>query len=154
MQYRIEDGRLILTVDDEERELLRQLKAERQDDEQCDPWGSDALMYDWFEPLICNSELDWVDPAVTGDLTSAPILAIRGDYEPGPDNVDEVVGTGLVHAGCWEREGRLRQMYLPVLFRWAYMDYQVRYVLDDLLDQGEAVFTGGPLLSRPEPTPA
>jgi len=37
---------------------------------------SEAFLHDLLESLVCNSELEWIDPSVTGDLTAAPILAI------------------------------------------------------------------------------
>ena len=39
--------------------------------------GKLGLEAEALEPLICNSELDWVAPEDIGALTSAPILGIR-----------------------------------------------------------------------------
>lgn len=72
---------------------------------------SDEAMLDWFAVLISNADLEWINPSETGDLTSAPMLGIRNDQQP-PE----------------------------VIERWAFMDYQVRSVLEDLRDKGNAVF--------------
>lgn len=70
---------------------------------------SDAAMHDFLEPLICNSELDWINPEETSDLTDAPILGTRDD------------------------QGEVTE-------RWAFMDYQVRSVLEELRDKGTVNF--------------
>lgn len=44
-----------------------------------DDFGRDGAMYDAFESLIGNSELDWGGPEEIGALTDAPILVIRGE---------------------------------------------------------------------------
>jgi len=67
----IKGSRLILTADADTRELLR---TEFPNGE-C----SDAQLADILEPLTCNSELDWVLPEYTGDLTGAPMLGIYGE---------------------------------------------------------------------------
>jgi len=101
--------RLIITADEQDRKDLRELEAEG------NHIHSDNAMHEFFEPLTCNSDLDWTNPEMTGDLTDAPMLATHGgDF------------------GC-------------VVERWAFMDYQVRSVLEDLRDMGEVVFVGGPL---------
>jgi len=63
--------------------------------------------------VTCNSGLQWIDASETGDLTSAPMLGFK-DLEND-----------------------------TVLDRWAFMDYQVRSVLEDLRDTGKVVFVGG-----------
>lgn len=62
-------SRLIIEVDSEERKQL----AEMED------LQSDNAMHEFLEPLTCNSELDWVRPEETGDLTDAPLLGIRSE---------------------------------------------------------------------------
>ena len=62
-----------------------------------------------LEVLICNSDLEWIDPSETGDLTDAPMLGIR------------------------DHKGR-------IFHHWAYMDYQVRSFIDDLIETGRAIF--------------
>jgi len=109
------DGNLKITVTKEE---MCELKVTRSDYEQ-------GLTGDWcwssvheaeiLEPLLANSELQWIAPSETGDLTDAPMIGIRNEDD-------------TVHS------------------RWAFMDYQVRSFIDDLIDKGEAIFTGGPTI--------
>lgn len=63
-----------------------------------------------LETLTANSEFQWINPSETGDLTDAPMLGIRDG------DTDVIVA------------------------RWAYMDYQVRSFVDDLIEHGRAVF--------------
>lgn len=107
MQYKIDGNKLIITVDQEERDQLRLEKIENED------FQSDDFMFEFLEPLICNSELNWVDPSITGDLTDAPMLGIFD-----PDNQEDNV----------------------VLDRWAFMDYMVKSVIQELLDHGQVIF--------------
>ncbi len=110
MKYTIAPDRskLTITVDEAERQELRESSSIQQD----------ATMYEFFEPLTCNSELAWVYPDETGDLTDAPMLGLMGEWNG------------------WHQK---------IVERWAFMDYQVRSVLEDLRDNGECVFVGGPL---------
>ena len=109
MKYTItpDRKRLTITVDDQERQHLRELEQIERD----------HAMTGFLEPLTCNSDLEWINPADTGDLTDAPMLGIR----------------------FFNNETRKE----TVLERWAFMDYQVRSVLEDLRDKGEAIFTNG-----------
>ena len=105
IQYKISEDRkrLTLSIDQPAADalLLDMLEADNSD--------SDEFAYQVLEPLICNSELEWVDPVETGDLTEAPMLGIR-------DENDEV------------------------LERWAFMDYQVRSLVRELMDKREVTF--------------
>ena len=67
-------GRLVIECDD--RAFLREIA-----DERGDSFDSDETMYDLFERIVANSELEWIDPADTGDLTSAPMLGITDENE-------------------------------------------------------------------------
>ena len=78
---------------------------------------SDQETYDTLEHVICNSELQWMNASETGDLTDAPILGI---YGAGPNDQTQVVSE-----------------------RWAYMDYQVKTLLEALRDDGKAVLING-----------
>jgi hypothetical protein len=112
MRHEIIGRNLIITASREERaQLLADFSSP---DAQA---GAD--LYDVFEPLIANSELEWIDPSETGDLTSAPMLGIREG-----DSRDSVV----------------RGEQYRILQRWAYMDYQVRSPVQDLIERGQAVF--------------
>jgi hypothetical protein len=145
-----EHGRLVLTVTEKER---RSLQAARRRDVkgQCEPpFDSDDFLHELLEPLVTSDEFTWLRGGCTGDLTSAPMLGILGDEMPGPDDTDDALGTGLVHVGRWPHEGRLRQMYRPVLRRWAFMPYQVRSPQGDLADDGECVWDGGDLWGTQE----
>lgn len=96
---------LTITIDEKEREELHRLE---------ELIHQDSTMLDFLEPLTTNSELEWINPADTGDLTSAPMLGIR----------------------FFNNETRQD----TILERWAFMDYQVRSVLEDLRDNGSVTF--------------
>ena len=75
-------------------------------------WGDCQLELEALEYLIANSELGWVNPEEIGALTSAPILGIRD-----ANNYDSVIAA------------------------WGFMDYALRSFVDDLIQDGKAVFT-------------
>lgn len=134
MDFQYDDNTLTITVDAEEQARLKQA---REDDP--DLFASDRALHDEFEDLVGNSELQWVDPSDTGDLTDAPMLGILGPEEPGGNGE-----FGKVLAGRWnDSAGVLQSWFHPIEKRWAFMDYQVRSVLDDLADKGKAVFVSG-----------
>ena len=126
--------RLTITVDETERQQLRELG---------ETVHQDATMHDFLEPLTCNSELEWINPADTGDLTDAPMLGILGSENTieGIERLAKgkpgICGSRL--CGHWDGKDR----HQPILERWAFMDYQVRSVLEDFRDKGEAVFVNG-----------
>ena len=109
-QFNPDRTRLTITASEGERANLRSLG---------ETIHSDTMLADVFEHITANSNLEWIRPEETGDLTDAPMLGVC-DYHK----------TRL----CQER---------AVLMRWAFMDYQVRSVLEDLRDKGEVVFVGG-----------
>lgn len=134
MRYQLdEDGtKLIITMSAEEKaELVASLaEAEFPD--------SDGFMHDVFESLVANSELMWINPSDTGDMTEAPMLGILGDETRLAKGASE---TGYVLCGGDEHGG----IYHPIISRWAFMDYQVRSPVRDLADNGLVVFIGGKL---------
>jgi len=65
---------LIITIDDDEKNLLRTI----------DEIDSDNTMFDFFETSIANSEWEWIQPEDIGALTSAPILGYK-------DNNDKII---------------------------------------------------------------
>jgi hypothetical protein len=135
MKWQIdEQGRLVITVTKREQ---RSFQAAHRRDQSFD---SDAFMHDLLEPLV-TSGFTWLPEACTGDLTSAPMLGILGEEMPGPDQ--DAIGMGLVHVGCWYHKGRLRQMYQPVLQRWAFMSYAGTSPQRELAQTGECVWEGG-----------
>lgn len=112
MNYTIapDRSRLVLLVDEDERAELRELG---------EAIHQDVTMYGFFEHLIASSELTWIQPEWTGDLTDAPMLGICEWW-----NIEEP----------------------EVIERWAWMDYAVRSLLEELRDKGVAVLVGGPLI--------
>lgn len=89
-------------------------------------------IYEAMESLIANSELQWINPADTGDLTEAPMLGILGNIQSkktGP--------FGAVHVGLWDNT----EWYQPVLMRWAFMRYQIEDPLEVLRASGSLTFT-------------
>lgn len=128
MKHHIEGTRLILTADAEERDAFREAFAE-------DPYfGTQSHEIEFLEPLLCNSELRWIDPPDTRDLTDAPMLGILGDTCTEAEL--PAARYGKVLAGFWDGESR----WMPILKRWAFMSYESRSFLADLADKGEAVF--------------
>ena len=79
MNFEEKNGNLIITVDDDERKTLEDL---RHDAAHSDvgalalPFESDEMMHDFFEDLIANTEYDWIRPEDNGDLTDAPMLGV------------------------------------------------------------------------------
>lgn len=136
--YTISSDRKTLTIeaDVEERTLLSAEKSE--DDEYgCGTFGSDEMLYQLFEELVCNSELEWVRPEECGALTSAPLLGIFGE-ERVADTPDEAGGR-LV--GCWDDEQGIRRVWKEFVTEvWGFADYPFRSPLDDLLATGKAEF--------------
>lgn len=129
----LENGNLQITVDQETQAHLAQLKEE-------DPnFGSDSMMTDVFESLTCNSEYQWGDASMTGDLTDAPMLMIFGESIPGDPEKD-----GGRAAGAYpDAAGVFRTWIEPVEQRWGFMDYCLRSPQDDLADQGYCIFQSG-----------
>jgi hypothetical protein len=137
MKYEISPDRhrLTFTVDESEQQALRELPTEPGPDNDWKTIHSDVTMYDWFEHVTCNSDLEWIPDGITGDLTEAPMLGILGqDFKQHDPAIP--ANYGLFYVGC-DGEHPLVQ---PVLERWAFEPYQVRSVLVDLRDTGKAVF--------------
>jgi hypothetical protein len=121
--YEIKPHCLVLKADAETRRELRENYPGEE-------LHSDQAMHEVLEPLICNSELDWVYPEEVGALTSAPMLGLLGELnDHGPGRL-----VGRWSGCCW---------YAPIEQCWAFMSYQVRSVVQDLVEHGEAVFQKG-----------
>jgi len=132
LKYEIKGKNLVVKpYDDEELAELRRMRDEPD-------FQSDSVMYDAFESMVCNSELQWINPADTGDLTDAPMLGILGE-EGTKEYTVFLENYGLVETGS---DGHWT-MVQPTLKRWAFMDYQLRSPLEDLANKGEAVFVSG-----------
>lgn len=132
------NGKLRLTADEKDRAWLRELMS-----------GGEGNLSDKearaLDGLVGNSDLQWIPEGTTGDLTSAPMLGILDGAVDETALQGLVPHFGLVHVGRWEvgNPPRLLQHYRPVIARWAYMDYQVRSFIDDLIATGESVWEGG-----------
>lgn len=144
MKWRIDDhGSLIISVTKREQ---RSLKAAQRRDEsgQCEPvFNSDDYMHEVLDPLMTSDGFTWLGEGCTDDLTCAPMIGILGDEMSGPDDTADATGMGLVHVGRWNHEGRLRQMYRPVLKRWGFMSYAVTSPQRELAETGECTWEGG-----------
>ena len=135
MEYEIQDGRLVITVDQQWKAIVLADHAEDED------FDSDDRMRELLETLVCNSELGWVDPADTGDLSDAPMLGMFGEELSvtggrRPADVYEGLCHGFRHVGGTGASSTFE----PVLARWAFMDYEVGSVQRHLLQTGRAVF--------------
>lgn len=138
MDFRFEEGQLIISVDAEEQ---RTLKERIKDEEFPD---SDEFMTEVFEPLIANSEWQWVDPATTGDLTSAPMLGVWGPEVPVTAEQTDP-GGGYVLATSDRTSGEVKLTGHKIIERYAFMDYALRSPVSDLAEKGEVTFVGGRL---------
>lgn len=136
MLITFETEQMVMTVDESEQ---RDLRAMRETDPQ--RFNTDDTLAEMLIDLTSNDEFDWIPEGVTGDLTSAPMLGICGEVEEKPDGyADNWVGSGLRDWGSGE--------VLPVLYRWAFMDYAVQSPQGALADTGRAVWQGGWVLER------
>jgi hypothetical protein len=144
MKWHIDEhGRLVITVTKKEQ---RSLKVAQRRDQSFD---SDRFMQELFEAMLTNG-FTWLPEGCTDDLTSAPMLGILGEAMPGPNDTQDSIGMGLVHVGCWQHQGSLRQMYEPVLRRWAFMAYALTSPQRELAETGECVWEGGDLWGTQE----
>jgi len=124
------NGDLKITADEQGKAELQEMKNERPD------FDSDAVMYDVLETVVANSELNWIQPEWVGALTDAPMLGVLSQERPlkiGEDAYRRSL------AGHWDDKTWVQD----VTKAWAFMDYQVRSVQQDLLEKGEAIFQSG-----------
>jgi hypothetical protein len=137
MKYNIRpDGHLEICVTPKEQQRLQEMRKEGQSPDHVVQWGTQRCEHEVLEGLICNSELEWVQPEWVGALTSAPMLGIFADLRPLHRSEDARFQR---IAGHWDD----RTWVEPVDKCWAYMSYQVRSFLDDLADQGFCIFQSG-----------
>jgi hypothetical protein len=140
MRWRIDDhGRLTIAVTKRERRSLQVAQCREP------AFESDDFLHELLEPMVTTDEFTWLSEGITDDLTSAPMLGILGDEMPGPDDAQDAIGMALVHVGCRCPERQHRQMYRPVLRRWAFMAYQVTSPQRELAETGECTWDGGDL---------
>jgi len=131
MEYEFRNGRtkLAIKADEEDRKELTELK-----EYDPDKWGTTQAEIEMLETMLANSELQWIDPADTGDLTDCPILGIVGGDD---ETTRQALGPyGAIHGGADESG----PFFYPILERWGYTPYALRTFLEDLLEDGEAVF--------------
>jgi hypothetical protein len=139
MKYKIEADRIVFTIDEDERAVLQHVH-----DDDPEHFDTDDVMFNWFEGLVCNSELHWCHPLHTGDLTDAPMLCILGEADPNYNwnqpwvtSKLDAIGSGHI-MGC------------PILQRWAFMNYCVRTPQRDLLETGTCTWQGGDFMENTE----
>lgn len=118
LDYKRQGTNLVITADEAAKKELAELKEEKGE-----AFGCDDVMGDVFENMIANSELDWVRPEDTGDLTDAPMLGIVGNEG---EQVEKFYGRNFNDQ--------------PILERWAFMGYQIDSPQDCLLRNGFVVF--------------
>lgn len=139
------DSTLIITVTTrEQRRLKSYLRRDRKEKLASHELAFDSgdLLYDLLQPMFTNDSYCWLPEGTTGDMTSAPIVGILGDEMPGPAK-DKAVCAGLYHCGRWEVDGDLREIYQPVLRRWAFMDYALTSPQRELAERGRCEWFGG-----------
>ncbi len=131
MNYEIlKDDRLRIYLQEGDREELQQLA-----DEYGESFNSDDVMYEVFEPLLCNSDLQWSSPDRISALTGAPVLCVLLHEEEPINDMDEV---GYIMVGSWpDSQGMTRIWGEKIIQAWAFMDYAVRSPQEDLLKYGE-----------------
>lgn len=81
MNFVEQKGKLIVTVDEDERETLNEWHRDYEAGPDEFEFHSDETMHDFFENFIYNSEWEWIFPEDNGDLTDAPMLGIHGEPE-------------------------------------------------------------------------
>lgn len=138
MKYQITKHALVMKIDGEERIALAAVHAIKPDE-----FDTEAFMTDLLEQMVTNDCFMWIGSEVTHDLTEAPMLALLGDEEESATG-----GPGLYLVG--RPHDAEHDHYQPVLFRWAFMNYQITTPQKDLLEKGEAVWHGGIFLDRGE----
>ena len=164
MQYHIDKNKnLIITAGDEDREALRSMKQDLEFEGK--DFGSNDAMYDAFEHLLCNSELEWSSALEISAMISeyAPVLGVYdiGKDGDGTEIPEELIVTGISNAFTPEKNGKPFRYVVGyketldgwgdrLLQGWAYMDYAVRSPQEDLLNYGKAVFTLGWDVESPE----
>lgn len=127
----LENGNLKISITTREQRALNTLKHN-------DDFGTDRLLREVLEPLICNSEYEFIQPEEIEALTSSPCLGVLGEERPLRDG--ETPGRGGNRlAGYWNGTQRVQD----ITKAWAFMDYAVRNPLQDLLDKREVIFQHG-----------
>ena len=143
----LENGDLEITLETGGKDGLRENIQDSADSMKM-PFDSalttDATMCDVFEGLLANTELEWCSSDITGDLTSAPMLAVYGEERlqtPAEAKAAER-GLGPRMVGNWPDENGVVQTWVqePAVY-WYFADYQLVSPVEQLLEKGCTVFT-------------
>lgn len=133
--------KLIITCDDESAEQLKEEMADHPDD-----WIV-RLESDVIEAITANSAYLSISPMMTGDLLGddCPMLGEFGEDRVATLKDKKALnkpGSCLLHVGQGPdpATGKLQTWVCPLLNRWAYMDYQVRSFVEDLVEKKQAIF--------------
>ena len=139
------ESTLVITVNKKEQRRLAAYMR-RSDNGKLDKFeprfDSDDFLYELLMPMFTDDCFTWLPEGTTGDLTSAPMVGILGDEMPGPPS-KEAECSGLHNCGQWEINGEVRDIYEPVLHRWAFMDYAVTSPQRELAETGRCEWQGG-----------
>lgn len=128
LSYTVSPDRSTLTLHADETTRLELQDIYNESDD----WGSCTMELEVCEHLTNNSELQWINPADTGDLTDAPTLGITGEEQREQSGPYGSTLSGHDEKGPY---------YYPIEERWSFQPYQVRSFIDDLLEKGHAIFT-------------
>lgn len=120
-------SKITFTLDQEEKNNIKSLRESEEDEVEISN-AVEELLSNHF----CNCELQWINPADTGDITEAPMLGILGET-----TTEDKGPYGAVHCGFWDEKAR----YNPITERWAYMNYQVEDPYLVLAEKGEITFS-------------
>lgn len=85
-----------------------------------------------LEGVTSYTDLCWIDPSICGDLTSAPMLA---QLEYPEVAAESLPGNGYVDCGFWDNTHWAYRVHR----RWGWMDYQIKDLVDELREKGEAI---------------
>lgn len=139
MTFTYDQNNLTILATPEEMAELRETRSEMPQF-----FGSGVHEAEAMESLLANSELEWINPTDTGDLTDAPILGIMGDRDIPEDQKCRAGDCfGFRCVGRWPVAGRTKEPmchYRAIVSRWGYPHYAVRSFLSDLADTGKAEF--------------
>jgi hypothetical protein len=131
---------LRLAINDDGRDMLRAWQGENPEE-----WDSESNMRELFRacPIYLEGEeLQECSSSDTGDLTSAPMLAI---LSPSLQHFGESewVGFPARHVGRLRVYGEPFRVYRPIIAYWAFMAYAVRSPLADMLECGYSDWQAG-----------
>jgi hypothetical protein len=126
-------------------EDFQTLTIKLEEGQQLDEDTTEDDVFEWLTDNTCLTLIP--EGTISGDITSAPCLAILSEDEPGEGGNF----TNAIDVGCWpDREGEpSRPQRQRVIARWGFMRYAIASVADDLRDYGVAAFEGGLVWATP-----